>query len=416
MLTADLVQVRIYRGEVRPRYLQEGPDPLGLASRLIDIFAAHVGKPRLDLQDELKDFLGTGTAFLLHRGLAKLLFDRCSFESESPVEPEDLRRAVFEAAAEARREAEHFDRSAVLERVASAFEIETGTIERCLYADLKDEQILQEWKPCTPEWLVRRYNVALAQGVLLRASGLEITIAGQDPRRYRALFRRIKFFQLLHRVTGTAGEGYRIRLDGPMSIFQSTGKYGVRMGSFLPTLLHFDGWTLDADVRWGKRRRKCTFSLSSDSGLRPYGRLPGQWQPEELGWLPDQLAELDAGWSVSTDGELVDLGGQGVLVPDFVFVHRDTGKRVLMDVLGFWNKSAVASRLRLLRRHGPPSLILAISKQLAAGQEGLDDLPAEVYVFRSAPLARQVLKILKTFVEKPRRKRRKKSGRKGLTA
>jgi len=181
-----------------------------------------------------------------------------------------------------------------------------------------------------------------------------------------------------------------------MSIFKSSGRYGLQMASFLPTLLHFEHWSLSAKLIWGKKRRELSFKLSPAMGLRPYTRLTGQWQPEGLSWLPDQFEKLDSSWRLSTDAELVDLGGRGVLVPDFVFEH-ETGARVFMEVFGFWNRGAVTSRLELLRQHGPKGLILAISNQLATGREGLDEIPGEIYVFRTSPIARKVLKLLEGY-------------------
>ena len=156
---------------------------------------------------------------------------------------------------------------------------------------------------------------------------------------------------------------------------------------------HFGRWSLSGTLLWGKKRRPLAFRLSPATGLVPHTKLTGQWQPEELTWLPEQFEKLDCDWRVSTDAELVDLGGRGVLVPDYVFEHA-TGFHVYMEVFGFWNRGAVASRLELLRRHGPKNLVLAISKQLAAGREGLDEVPGEVFVFRAAPIARKVLKLL----------------------
>jgi uncharacterized protein len=414
VLTADLVLARIYKGEVKPRYIDaEDPDKLALAEALIAIFGGHEGRPRHELDAELDELVGTGTDFLLHRALAKLLFDRCTFDTESKVEPEKLRQRVFDAAADAYRrplaakvhsEGEqhlfHFDRDGVLTATAAALaeaedvELTPADVERGLYADLKDEQLLQEWKPCRPRWLLERYNVALAQGVLLRASELSIRLGKQPAKRQRELFRKIKFFQLLHRVESDGKGGWTIRLDGPVSLFKASGKYGVRMASFLPTLLHFDRWTLEAIVRWGPRRRQCGFKLSPRNGLRPTTRLQGQWQPEEIGWLVDQFEKLGSPWRIDADGTLVPLGGQGVLVPDFVFHHPLTDTTVTMEVLGFWRRGAVESRLELLRQHGPKNFILALSKQLAAGREDLDEVPGEVYLFRTHPIARQVLAIL----------------------
>ncbi len=402
MLTADLVQARVYRKQVRPRYIDTADEGnLALAGELIDVFSAHEGRPRHELDHELKELLGTGTEFLLHRALAKLLRDRSTFDTEAEVEPEELRREVFAASAAAYQlsgdgGAREFDRSAVLGDVAGRLECEPRDIERGLYADLKDEQILTEWQRCRPGWLLERYNVALAQGVLFKAAELEIRIDGGDIRQHRELFRKIKFFQLMHRVEGDAEAGYLIRLDGPLSVFKSSGRYGLQMASFLPTLLHFDRWSLTAVLLWGKKRRELSFRLSPADGLKPYTQLTGQWQPETLIWLPEQFDKLDSEWQISTDAELIDLGGRGVLVPDYAFEHA-SGLSVYMEVFGFWNKGAVASRLELLRRHGPKNLILALSKNLAAGREALEEIPGEVFVFRASPVARKVLKLLEAY-------------------
>lgn len=391
----------MYKGSVRPRYVDaKDPELLALAEQLIELFDQHEGRPRFELDRELADLVGSGTDFMLHRAFAKLLFDRCTFDTESAVEPDVLRRRLFETAAAAYRSDAvdekpfHFDRHAVLADAAQGLEVDPAEVEHGLYADLKDEQVLGGWRRCRPEWLVARYNVALAQGVLLRATELEIHLTETSVTKQRALFRAIKFFRLLHRVTEDGKGGWKIRLDGPMSVFKASGKYGVQMASFLPTLLHFSPWTLEAKVRWGKARRAATFSLASDQGLEPYGPLRGQWQPEEVAWLPEQLAKVTDAWEVSSDAAVIPLGGQGVLIPDFVFTHRESGFEVVMEILGFWRKGALESRLKLLRRHGPPHMIVAVSKQLVAEEGDLDDLPGEVYLFRSAPLARQVAKHL----------------------
>ena len=412
MLTADLVQARSYRGEVRPRYIDPADaGHLALARQLIEVFTAHLGRTRGELERALSDLLGAGTAFLLHRGLGKLLADRAVFETEAPGEPSLLRRATFEAAARAWRAPETpgggpqaggdrslfaFSRRAVLEAVATARgpegeRLDPERLDQALFADLKDEQVLREWKPCSPGWLLNRYNVALAQAVLLRATELTVRLGPQRPEAQRALFRKVKFFQLLHRVERAREGGWVVRLDGPLSLFRASQRYGLQMASFLPTLLHFDDWSLTALLAWGKRRGERTFKLSPAAGLKPFGSLSGQWRPEELATFPAQFDKLGSQWEIECEADLVELGGQGVLVPDFAFRHRPSGRRAFLDVLGFWNRGAVAGRLALLRRRGPENLLLAVSRDLATGAEGLDELPGEVYVFRSMPLAREVL-------------------------
>lgn len=406
MLTSDLLRARVRRDEVKPLYLDpKDPATQELAASLIDLFRAHRGKSRGELVRELDDLLGTGTDFLLHRGLAKLLFDRCEFSTRAEVDPVVLRQAVFTAAAAAHRGESPtrgagptpFSRPDLVSELCRQLDLPETAFDTCLYADLKDEQVVDEFPALTPAALLHRYNCALAQATLLRAQDLEIRISRETPTRYRALFRKIKFFQLLHRVEGNQRDGYVIRLDGPLSLFKAGNRYGFKMASFLPTLLHFQGWTLTASLLWGKKRRPCRFRLSPADELKPYTRLTGQWQPEEVAWLGEQFPGLDSDWHIAEASELVDLGGQGVLVPDYVFEHRGDAQghqRVFLEVFGFWNRGAVQARLKLLAERGPSNLILALSRSLSVDESELEDLPATVYVFRTHPRAREVLKIL----------------------
>lgn len=399
MLTTDLLQVRSLRGEIRPRYVEvSDPELQEQARRLIEAFAAFRGRSRGELEVELADLLGSDTALVFHRGLVKLLFDRAELTVDAPTEPSELRRAVFEAAARSWRGRGALDRESTLREAAGALAgrdvaVETETLERFLYADLKDEQIVSEWKPCSPAWLLNRYNVALAQAVLLRATELVLEITGAGVSEQRALFRRIKFFQLLFQAERRPA-GWRLRLDGPLSLFQASQRYGLQMASFLPTLLHLPSWSLEATLSWGKRREPRRFRLGPESGLQPYGALPGQYLPEELRRFPADFAKLECAWRLADETELLELGGQGVIVPDFVFEHRDSGRRAYLDVLGFWNQGSLERRIELIRRHAPGELILAVSKSLATGRDDLESLPASVYVYRSMPLAKQVLERL----------------------
>ena len=400
MLTADLVKVSLQRNEVRPAYIRtDAQESLMLSESLIEIFKSHVGEPRFELDNELEEFLGTGTAFILHRGLAKLLLDRCEFESESALEPYELRCATFEAAAAAyrREESIKFDRSAVIEPLLERLELDREHFEQNLYADLKNEQTLKNFKHCTSDWLLKRYNVALTQAILLRATELRIRIENQSTARYRELFRMMKFFQLLFTVEGTMDDGYEIRLDGPYSLFKSSQRYGLQMANFLPALLHCDQWELEATVLWGKQRKERKFHLSTEAGLTSHTRMAGQWQPAEMSWLMEQFPKLESEWEVSEGGAVTDLGGQGVFLPDYVFTHRQTRQQVWMEIFGFWRRGGVGARLELLQEHGVSNVILALSRDLYTDEEALADFPGEVYIFRSAPNAKEVLEVLLKF-------------------
>lgn len=402
MLTSNLLRARVWKGEIRPENIATNdPELLGLAATLIESFESHLGRPRHELESELKELLGTGTEFLLQRGLAKLLWDRCEFDSPVAIDPFLLRQKVFALAAKCRQENQgHLKFGEIYQQLASELPLEEAfDVQNVLYADLKEEQHITEFKKVKPDWLLKRYNVALAQAVLFRASELKVRVANQPILAYRELFRRIKFFQLMYQVRGNSEEGYELELDGPMSLFRSSQKYGVQMANFLPTLLHLSEWSLDATILWGKAKEPKRFSLSHETGLEPYAWLTAQWQPEEMQFLKHRFDKVTTDWTLTEEPELIDLGGQGVLVPDYVFEHKPTGKRVLMEIFGYWRKGGLARRLQLLKEHGPPNLLLAVSEELHVDEELQEELPQEVYTFRSIPNAREVVERLDQMLD-----------------
>lgn len=402
MLTGDLLRVRFRKGRIHLPFIDDrDADHLGIAETLIRVFEEHAGGTRQELDEELTDTTGAGTDFLFHRGLAKLLRDRCTFESASPVDPVELRRRIFVAAAAAYRNTDQvrIDRDAILAEAAGAASLDPLQADGTFYADLKEAERLESFKSCTPEWMLNRYNVALAQAVLLRASGMELRVEGESPARYRGLFRKLKFFRLLHEIHQTGPGSYHVRIDGPMSLFKSSQRYGLQIAQFLPSVLHCGNWQISASIVWGARRREGVLTLTHDTGLKPIGPSTGQWIPEEVVWLEDRFARLKSEWRIAAGEEVIDLGGQGVLAPEYVFTHPPTGTRVYLEFLGYWRSGGVRTRLELLSDHGPPNMILAISAELGVDEEASSDIPGEVYAYRRTPVARDILKILENMVE-----------------
>ena len=131
-----------------------------------------------------------------------------------------------------------------------------GVIDQGLFADLKSQQRCVRFDDCTLDQLLNRYNVALAQAILLRSTGVTVQVYGETPARYRQLFRAIKFHRLICDIRPSGPEAYALRLDGPLSLFSATQKYGLQLGLFLPALLQCKRFELTATVRWGRSGRK----------------------------------------------------------------------------------------------------------------------------------------------------------------
>ena len=282
-------------------------------------------------------------------------------------------------------------RADVLAEVAASLGITADEAERALFADLARSHVLRHVEPLSAAATIHRYNLALAQTVLLRATSLTITIAPGDPARYRQLFRFIKFYRLMHSVEGTRTQGYTIRLDGPLSLFQLSSKYGLQIASFLPALLLCDGWTLHAELLWGTQRRPAVFRLNSGCGLVSHYPDKGVYITDEERHFVDRFSQLDTNWRLERAAEIVDLDGHGVLIPDYVLRHAETAREVLLEIVGFWRKSYLESRLDVLNRHGPSNLILAVSTRLRSTREQLSEFRGEVVMFRDLIPTKDVL-------------------------
>ena len=88
-------------------------------------------------------------------------------------------------------------------------------IDRSLFADLKDEQRVQTFDDITAERLLDRYNVALAQAILLRCTAMEVRVWGETPARFRQLFRAVKFHRLICTIHETPGNSLHAQARRP---------------------------------------------------------------------------------------------------------------------------------------------------------------------------------------------------------
>ncbi|MBV8267925.1 MAG: DUF790 family protein [Planctomycetaceae bacterium] len=406
MLTGNLVRIKTTsKGRVVPIYLRrDDPYWLEVAESLLLIFREGVGMTRGEIEAEIVELVGEGLATLAHRGLAKVLEDRAEFEVVADIPPETVREKVFTAAAEHRRSlraAGHrapFRRDVVLDAVARELGVEPETIAATLFADLKDENRLLQFEDLSAQRLVDRYNVALAQAVLLRSIKVTAEVRGEKPARYRQLFRQLKFHRLLYRVEGSMEEGYIFQIDGPLSLFSATSKYGLQMALFLPALPLCADFRLDAELRWGPRRVPRSFHLEAKDGLVSHQSDVGTYVPAEVTAFLDRFRQVAPAWDVSEATEILELGREGVWVPDYRFVHKATGIDVFVEVLGFWKRSSLDRLLRLLPRHGPPRYVLAISDRLKVDEGTLGELSGPVLRFKEIPSAPELAALLDGFV------------------
>jgi len=404
VLTADLVRAR-RRGEELKLQPLDGParlEALELAKTLIALAEAHVGKTRSELDEVMDAVIGGARDRKLAAGLAKLVWDRAELAEAVPIDPEALRHDIFtraQAAWSRTGEGDRFDREAVLAAVAAERGLTVDALERGLYADLREAHVVTELARISAPRLVEAYDLAQPQAVLLRAVRVVVDVHSAIPGAYRTLFRKLKFLRLLCTITPRPKGAYRVEIDGPFSLFESSTRYGLALALALPAIRELDRWSLVADIRWGTERLALRCKLEGDGEPEPEDDAPpdpadaaAPHLADDVRALLDALAELDSPWRAAPATELLDLPGHGVCVPDLTFTHRKTRQRVHLEVMGFWSRDAVWKRVELIQAGLDHHIVFAVGQHLRVSEAALDaDLPGALYIYKRTMSAKAIL-------------------------
>jgi predicted nuclease of restriction endonuclease-like RecB superfamily len=379
MLTADLALSWQRGDEIKPRYLNAA-DPRWLreAATLVALFKEHAGRTRGELERALDEYVGTGTNYRIMRGLTKLLMDRSEFATAAAFDPVEARRAIF-LKARATHPVVEAERERIAIEVATELSCAPEDLLSGLYADLPAQQRLVEFEEIADRDLLDRYNLAQAQALLYRSTGMRLKVKPQSAENYRELFGAIKAHRLIHTVKGSPGAGYEIQLDGPASLFHRSQKYGVQMAVFLPDLVACEGWEMCAEIQ--TKRGASFFELHSDThGLRA----------QDAGWhgcenvvrekLEESWAKFDTSWTLEPSSEVIDLG-ETAFVPDFALRHAD-GQIVYLEILGFWTPEHLTLRLREFEHAGVTNYLLAAWEELRGSREPFVKEVSNVVIFK----------------------------------
>lgn len=388
MLTSDLVLTRSRGPYVFPCAVDATDRGyVDLAQDLIDLFSGHRGKTRRELYRALDARAGDATDYRVQRGLAKLLEDdRCAFQVVSVAPPEDLRATVFALARENHPVVREPDliypvtKDHVLEQVALKYEAPAPEVARSLYADLAENHVLTAFDAPSPAWLLQRYNVALAQAMLYRCNLMKLTVYRNLPVRYKQLFKFIKFYRLIHAITGDLDSGYEIHLDGPVSMFRLSQKYGIKMAVFLPALLLCTRWKMEAEIA-GNDGRKRSFVLDENHGLVSHYKDQTVYDSLLEEAFAGRFERTETAWQLERETEIVNLKDT-VFIPDFAFHHPD-GRTALLEIVGFWRPEYLRRKLEKVRRARLNNLVIAVSEGLNVDEGDFRDVPGHVFFFKN---------------------------------
>ena len=394
MLRSEHVIAHLRRGKLVPHRLsKDDPQALEVARELCELYADHVGglRSRLEAElaareEELGPRLDPRRGFKIVRALSKLLEERVTWTFPTAADPYSIRTRIFELAS-ALPEPPAAEpgllgaptRDDVLSQVAAETGIENPAA--LMYADRQGARLLEGFEEPEPETLIARYNVAQVQGVLYAARELVVDLGEEAD--VRLVFHYVKLLGLIYRLEPLS-HGYRLRLDGPLSIFGATRKYGLRLAKFLPGLLLTSPWRLSATVEW--KDRDTILELDSEtSGLESHYLGPREEREADPvreafvhAW---ERAKDTGGWELEAGGGVLSFPEKKVaLVPDFTLTRA--GERVNLEVLGFWSERNLVERVALLRevRKRGARVLVAVSEKLGASPEALSEATEGVVI------------------------------------
>ena len=418
MLTKELLCFRTNKGKILPKLIEpEAPKLLRIANELVAAFSESVGEVRETLEWRTKQVLDRYPLnALVGRGLEKLLLDRTEFDTEAKMELTKLREKIFSSSAALLSGKEEIrlrgfemgvdvDLESYQREVARSMGTSAEGLSRQLYGDLPPFQQVLHFRGMTATGLLHRYNCAQIQGLLLRCEGLTVYMPESGAAKLRQLFKYLRFNKLLAKISydQTRKKTILLEIDGPLSLFVQTQKYGINLANFFPAILHQPKWGLDAEVRIRKNQVH-SLHLDQSCGIRSHYRQFLAYIPEEIKLFSQQLAKQIQGWELTSSPEFVTLTGESLCFPDYLLTHC-SGKKVALELFHTWHAAPLRSRLDQLDSQNKSPLLIGINRDLLKNVQLAEQVEASVYFshygffFREVPTAAKLRPLLDSWLK-----------------
>jgi len=366
MLPYNLLRARISLGQIRPIYAPLDASTLNLAERMIKTFSKGIGSRKGELREKLKIFEDEVFDYRLVRGLSILLERRCVFSSDSCIDPKEARRLVFEEASKVKISSME-DREGAIRSVSLKLGIDAGTLEKTLYSDIEEELLLKDFTLLKPDALIKYYNLSLTQTLLFKSLSMEFKASGN----WKEVFKAMGMLGLMYSVEHDDG-GYKVSVDGPLSLLKMTERYGTSLAKLLPQIIASESWNVKADILGRNKRRIYKFMLESSEveGIIEdiaHADLIDQGLYDSM--IEERFARKfkthDSGWLLKREPEPI-LAGRHVLIPDFSFERH--GVKVYLEIVGFWTKEYIEKKISKLRSIMNTDMIIAVNENLACSK------------------------------------------------
>src|ERR687897_665002 len=403
MLTLQLLRVRTRNGAIFPLFCTK-EEEIELAKKIIQEFEQtwKNKEKKAVLEDRISaiEESDTGSDYKLVRGFYALLERRCTFKSRDSnsdndgetssststipiIDPPRIRKAVFEESSKRGFALTELERREIADSVASKLHLSSQEVVlKAMWSDLDDNLILDHFDAIDSEALVGWYNLSLIQTLLFNCTKLDFYISGGL--NWKRVLRSVKRLGLMyHLQQPRQQQENRIicSLEGPLSLFKLTDRYGTLLAKLLPSIIFSSDkkrergsggeWRLDAWIvrKTMDGRKVYEFKISKNEIPElladPFPSFPPSSSTEKEVAVSSPLhndyynydsaveekfakrfEQAETGWRLTREPDPLVLSNGGAFIPDFMFEKYD--KKIYLEIVGFWTKEYLERKLQKL--------------------------------------------------------------------
>src|ERR687898_1995385 len=407
MLTLQLLRVRTRNGVIFPLFCTK-EEEIELAKKIIQEFEQtwNNKERKAVLEDRIAviEESNAGSDYKLVRGFYALLERRCTFKSKdsnsdndgggtsntstiSIIDPPRIRKAVFEESSKRGFALTELERREIAGSVASKWHLSSqDVVLKAMWSDLDDNLILDHFDTIHPEALVGWYNLSLMQTLLFNCTKLDFYISGGL--NWKRVLRSVKRLGLMyHLQQPQQQQENRIicSLEGPLSLFKLTDRYGTLLAKLLPSIIfssdkkredgggsgewHLDAWiirkTMDGRKIYEFKISKneipelmtdpyYSSSFPSSSIMEKqvagssslYNDYNNNFDSAVEERFAKRFEQAETGWRLTREPDPLVLSNGGAFIPDFMFEKYD--KKIYLEIVGFWTKEYLERKLQKL--------------------------------------------------------------------
>ena len=389
MLPSLLLRVRTRKGTIFPLFCTGEKGDIQLAEELIRQFDQSIEhqEKKKSLEKRIATVEGQYDDYKLVRGLSTLLDRRCQYRifdndrAGDMAGPVSVRKALFEESSRIALALTEFDRDKVIDIVASKMNLSTSYIRQVMWSDLEENMILEQFSALGPNELLGWYNLSLMQTLLFNCTKLEFCV--HEGVHWKGVLRNVKRLGLMYNLQHNKVRNEQLRndngnnnnyhaispvthndtieadlvcsIDGPISLFKLTDRYGTSIAKLLPSIISSGKWSLNSWIvrKTMSGKKIYEFNISSlevpslltdpYNGNKRFNSYFDSCVEEKFANRFEQVAN---GWRLIREPDPLIVSGGRAFIPDFMIQKYD--KRIYLEIVGFWTKEYLQKKIQKL--------------------------------------------------------------------